>query len=160
VGSCEESNEYSDSLEGRWGNVLTSWAVVSADYDRVMTPYVVVMYPAGVKSQEQRRLTIHLTEQLTKYEEWLLKKDSVPLRQLIYWRLLPHPSQFIFNSIPCNLTYWQPRISIRSGIGENYTPLRSNGHSFWLQIKRSGFDSRHYQILWEVVGLQRGPLSL
>jgi hypothetical protein len=23
-----------------------------------------------------------------------------------------------------------------------------------------GFDSRHYQILWEVVGLERGPLSL
>jgi hypothetical protein len=30
----------------------------------------------------------------------------------------------------------------------------------WLQIQRSGFDSRHYQILWEVVGLERGPLSL
>jgi hypothetical protein len=24
----------------------------------------------------------------------------------------------------------------------------------------SGFDSRHYQIFWEVVGLERGPLSL
>jgi hypothetical protein len=23
-----------------------------------------------------------------------------------------------------------------------------------------GFDSRHYQIFWEVVGLERGPLSL
>jgi hypothetical protein len=28
-----------------------------------------------------------------------------------------------------------------------------------LQIQRSGFDSRHYQIFWEV-GLERGPLSL
>jgi hypothetical protein len=32
--------------------------------------------------------------------------------------------------------------------------------SSWLQIQRSGFDSRRYQIFWEVVGLERGPLSL
>jgi hypothetical protein len=30
----------------------------------------------------------------------------------------------------------------------------------WLQIQRSGFDSRRYQIFWEVVGLEWGPLSL
>jgi hypothetical protein len=30
----------------------------------------------------------------------------------------------------------------------------------WLQIQRPGFDSRRYQIFWEVVGLERGPLSL
>jgi hypothetical protein len=36
----------------------------------------------------------------------------------------------------------------------------SGGQSSWLQIQRSGFDSRRYQIFWEVVGLERGPLSL
>jgi hypothetical protein len=30
----------------------------------------------------------------------------------------------------------------------------------WVQIQRSGFDSRRYQIFWEVVGLERGPLIL
>jgi hypothetical protein len=30
----------------------------------------------------------------------------------------------------------------------------------WLQIRKSGFDSRHYQIFWEVVSLKRGSLSL
>jgi hypothetical protein len=30
--------------------------------------------------------------------------------------------------------------------------------SSWLQIRRPGFDSRHYQK--KVVGLERGPLSL
>jgi hypothetical protein len=30
----------------------------------------------------------------------------------------------------------------------------------WLQIQRSGFDSRHHQIFSEAVGLERGPLSL
>jgi hypothetical protein len=35
-----------------------------------------------------------------------------------------------------------------------------SGKSSWLQIQRSGFNSRHYQIFWEVVGLERGPLSL
>jgi hypothetical protein len=36
----------------------------------------------------------------------------------------------------------------------------SSGQSSWLQIQRSGFGSRRYQIFWEVVGLERGLLSL
>jgi hypothetical protein len=39
-------------------------------------------------------------------------------------------------------------------------PLWSIGQSSWLQIKRSGFDSRSYHIFSKVVGLERGPLSL
>jgi hypothetical protein len=39
-------------------------------------------------------------------------------------------------------------------------PLWSSCQSSWLQIQRSGFDSRHYQFFREVVGLERGPLSL
>jgi hypothetical protein len=39
-------------------------------------------------------------------------------------------------------------------------PLWSSGQSSWLQIQKPGFDSRRYQIFWEVVGLERGPLSL
>jgi hypothetical protein len=38
-------------------------------------------------------------------------------------------------------------------------PLRSNGQSSWLRIRRPGFDSRHYKTK-KVVGLERGPLSL
>jgi hypothetical protein len=41
-----------------------------------------------------------------------------------------------------------------------WPPLWSGGQSSCLQIQRSGFDSRRYQIFWEVVGLERGPLSL
>jgi hypothetical protein len=39
-------------------------------------------------------------------------------------------------------------------------PVWFRGQSSWLQIQRSGFVSRRYQIFWEVVGLERGPLSL
>jgi hypothetical protein len=39
-------------------------------------------------------------------------------------------------------------------------PLWSVGQSSWLQIQRSEFDSRRYQIFWVVVGLEQGPLSL
>jgi hypothetical protein len=40
-------------------------------------------------------------------------------------------------------------------------PQWPNGvQSSWLQIQRSGFDSQLHQIFWEVVGLERGPLSL
>jgi hypothetical protein len=38
-------------------------------------------------------------------------------------------------------------------------PLWSSGQSSWLQIRRPGFDSLHYQKK-EVVGLERGPTSL
>jgi hypothetical protein len=36
----------------------------------------------------------------------------------------------------------------------------SSGQSPWLQIQRTGFESRSYQFSWELVGLERGPLSL
>jgi hypothetical protein len=39
-------------------------------------------------------------------------------------------------------------------------PLLSSGQSSWLQVYRSRYDSRRYQIFWEVVCLERGPLSL
>jgi hypothetical protein len=39
-------------------------------------------------------------------------------------------------------------------------PLWSSSQSSWLQIQKSVFDSQRYQIFWEIVGLERGPLSL
>jgi hypothetical protein len=43
--------------------------------------------------------------------------------------------------------------------GEGGPPLWSSGQISWLQIRRLGLDSRHYQKK-KVVGLERGPLSL
>jgi hypothetical protein len=45
-------------------------------------------------------------------------------------------------------------------VEESRPPLWSSGQSSWLQIERSGFDSRRYQVFRNVVGLERGPLSL
>jgi hypothetical protein len=45
-------------------------------------------------------------------------------------------------------------------VEESRPPLWSSRLSSWLQIQRSGFDSLRYQIFWEVVDLERGPLSL
>jgi hypothetical protein len=39
-------------------------------------------------------------------------------------------------------------------------PLWSSVQGSWLQIKRSGFDFRRYQILLEVLGLERGLLAI
>jgi hypothetical protein len=39
-------------------------------------------------------------------------------------------------------------------------PLWSSGQGSWLQIHRSASYSRRYQFFWEVVGLERDPLSL
>jgi hypothetical protein len=45
-------------------------------------------------------------------------------------------------------------------VEESRSPLWSSGQSSWLQIQRSGFDSWRYHIFSEVVGLERGSLSL
>jgi hypothetical protein len=45
-------------------------------------------------------------------------------------------------------------------VNESRPPLWSSGQSSWLQIQMSGFDSGRYQIFWEVMGLERGQLSL
>jgi hypothetical protein len=45
-------------------------------------------------------------------------------------------------------------------VEESRPPLCSSGQSSWPQIQRSGFDSRRYQIFWEVVGLERISLSV
>jgi hypothetical protein len=45
-------------------------------------------------------------------------------------------------------------------VGMERPPLWSRDQGSCLQIQRSGFESRRYQIFWEVVGLKRGPLSL
>jgi hypothetical protein len=39
-------------------------------------------------------------------------------------------------------------------------PLWSSGQSSWYRSRGPGFDSRRYQIFCEVVGVERGPLSL
>jgi hypothetical protein len=44
-------------------------------------------------------------------------------------------------------------------LGPGGPPLWSSGQSSWLQIRRPGFDSRHYHEI-KVVRLERGPLSL
>jgi hypothetical protein len=49
------------------------------------------------------------------------------------------------------LYFFQPLLTTRP-------PLWSSGQSSWLQIRRPGIDSRHYQK--NVVGLERGPLCL
>jgi hypothetical protein len=41
-----------------------------------------------------------------------------------------------------------------------WQPLWSSVQSSWLQIQRYGFDSRCYHIFWQVLSLERGPLSL
>jgi hypothetical protein len=55
--------------------------------------------------------------------------------------------------------YFMCHIILRSTSPQSL-PVWSSGQSSWLQIQRSGFDSRRYQIFWEVVGMERGtPVS-
>jgi hypothetical protein len=58
--------------------------------------------------------------------------------------------------------FWTPkhRWQIKLKLALARPPLWSSGQSSWLQIRRPGFDSRHYQNKKKVVGLERGSLSL
>jgi hypothetical protein len=57
------------------------------------------------------------------------------------------------------MTKYLQKRELKRGRTKGRPLLRSSGQSSWLQIQRSGFDSRHCQILWEVVCLERGPLN-
>jgi hypothetical protein len=65
----------------------------------------------------------------------------------VYLRIIPH-------------TFLCAYIINKGSNQENRPPLWSSGQSFWLQIQRSMFESRRYQMFQEVVGLERGPLRL
>jgi hypothetical protein len=43
----------------------------------------------------------------------------------------------------------EPMQDIRKLIQLYRPPLWSSGQSSWLQVRRPGFDSRHYQIFWK-----------
>jgi hypothetical protein len=55
-------------------------------------------------------------------------------------------------------TGWKANMEIKEWF--RTPPLWSSDQSSWLQIQRSEFDFRRYQIFLEVVGLERGQLSL
>jgi hypothetical protein len=55
---------------------------------------------------------------------------------------------------------WNKSSKLMTSHRSLWLPLWFSGQSSWQQIQRSGYDSWRYQIFWEVVGLERGPLSL
>jgi hypothetical protein len=86
------------------------------------------------------RLHRSLWLQVTLYICYRISYEEVLNSTVLY----PYPSHTVFWE--CTLSHWPP--------------LWSSVQSSWLQIQRSGFDSRRYQIFWELVVLERGPLSL
>jgi hypothetical protein len=58
------------------------------------------------------------------------------------------------------LLYSSLRLQNKEPEGGQEPPLWSSGQSSWPQIQRSGFDFRRYQTFWQVMGLERGALSL
>jgi hypothetical protein len=86
----------------------------------------------------------------------------VPLPTLIQ-PIVPHVSSCLSEARTTDYngryTKWIQSLRNFITLGMCPPPLWSSGQSSWLQIRRSGFDSRHYQKK-KVVGLERGPLSL
>jgi hypothetical protein len=53
-----------------------------------------------------------------------------------------------------------PKRKYKAQQGYGTAEIKMSLQSSWLQIQRSGFDSRRFQIFWEVEGLERGSLRL
>jgi hypothetical protein len=92
----------------------------------------------------------------------LLMGNAVPgprLQSAAFWR---HVS--VMRTVFCPFLSVFPlvRIGLHQLLSSPWVrpPMLSSGQSSWLQIQRPGFDSRRYHIFWEVMGLERGPLSL
>jgi hypothetical protein len=121
----------------------------------------------------------------TVYSDWLVPLFlSVPPGKVnnntSHYSFLPHPFLFITLHItwPCSVNFVKwivERIILcisfnwyqgwllfftSSSMKDDWSFLWSSDQSSWLQIQTSVFDSQHYHIFWEVVGLERGPLSL
>jgi hypothetical protein len=68
----------------------------------------------------------------------------------------PHVITTNWETSTCSYIVRYFMLSARCNVGP---PLWSSGQSSWLQIRRPGFDSRHYQKK-KVLGLEWGPISL
>jgi hypothetical protein len=78
---------------------------------------------------------------------------------LFYFDLLRHFSEISGEQQLQMIKYSSSGLFIFKNAGTHKRPhLWSSGQSSWLQIRRPGFDSRHYQK--KVMGPERGPLSL
>jgi hypothetical protein len=89
-------------------------------------------------------LTVHIPENIAGKEQdrWHIKHSCICKKDM--------PSMQISSSTASTYLYLITLI----------ISLWSNGQSSWLQTQRSWVRFQHYQIFWEVVGLERGPLSL
>jgi hypothetical protein len=117
-------------------------------------------------------LTIHVTQflktepaatQLVKKTPAILKdtKDHYHANKAGQWsQLWAEWIVAIILAPPSRVHLMQQTNIFKTATREEWPPLWSSGQSSWVQIQRSGFDYRHYQIFWEVVGLEWGPLSL
>jgi hypothetical protein len=93
-------------------------------------------------------------------------KISNPESEMVHKFALCFHTTDMLHAYHCNVTSLSAMPGILQKIFEIFLgffvrpPLWSSGQSSWLQIQRSGLDSRRYQIFWEVVSQERAPLSL
>jgi hypothetical protein len=85
--------------------------------------------------------------------------------QYIYKSTILQPlnsnNAYFFLQFLLSLVYWSVGMTQPLTHARTHTHnMWSSGQSSWLQIQSSGFDSRRYQIFWEAMRLERGPLSL
>jgi hypothetical protein len=143
LGLCSACSTLTHStvLTVRTETRLQNWNVGSARDCAAMWPVVVSAVPLGLEAACTASPCMFL-------------RESLKVHQITRSR---HPH----SNGPC--TAWVGILCVCKIIWFiiiNRPPLWSSGQSSWLQIRRPGFDSRHYQEKKTVVGLERGPLSL
>jgi hypothetical protein len=105
--------------------------------------------PLDRGTREPKRSQMALSNYLLFYSLWILKSNGAlrlfdPSFEEVdtVWRIVSLTYSLSFGRFPSERPH-----------------LWSSSQSSWLQIHTSRFYSRRYKILWEVIGLERGPLS-
>jgi hypothetical protein len=105
-----------------------------------------------ISSRNYCRYVFNLNSSLpAKIVDWPDQKKYLRLQI----SLVSYVTQLVTNPRPQTFAASSDKIDFRRLLS-----LWSSGQSSKLQIRTSRFDSRFYQIFWEVVGLEQGSLSL
>jgi hypothetical protein len=96
-----------------------------------------ILQPAVHTSQRESNL----------YSAWHSGRNNQYQYTFMYYPYI-HKSRYTQECQKCWVSGLCPSSGILNTRKHNRPPLWSSGQSSWLQIRRPGFDSRHYQIFW------------
>jgi hypothetical protein len=116
------------------------------------SPFVVMLLAQSEPELRMWEGRLSIFDDLRKHTLWSISGESNTTPRVFHVPRFLREARIMLLFIDSN---WN-----RFGVHCTGPPLWSSAQRFWIQIQRSWFDYRRHQIFWEVLGLERGPLSL